>query len=57
MLGLDYDKNPSESEIRTAYRKLALKWHPDRNKAPDAKLKFDELKQASVILLTAELRQ
>lgn len=32
-IGLDPAKNPSPAEIRTAYRKAMLKWHPDRNKS------------------------
>ena len=56
-LGLEYSPDLSDLQIRTAYRKKALVLHPDRNKAPDAKTKFDEVKQASVILLDPKLRK
>jgi len=41
----------TEKQIKTAYRKLALKFHPDRNKAPGAKKKFHEITVAYDYLL------
>ena len=32
LLGLDKSSNPSEDAIKKAYKKKALKWHPDRNR-------------------------
>ena len=49
ILGLS--RGASEKEIKSAYRKLALKYHPDRNKSPDSREKFQEIKSAYEFLL------
>ncbi len=56
---LGIPKNASEEEIKKAYRKLAMKFHPDRNQgdaAKDAEVKFKEAKEAYEMLSDAEKR-
>ncbi len=52
ILGLS--KTATAAEIKSAYRKLALKWHPDRNKEKDATEKFKEINEAYEILSSPE---
>jgi DnaJ-class molecular chaperone len=47
---LDAPRNASKDEIRNAYRKLALQYHPDRNKSPMAGEKFREISEAYAII-------
>lgn len=47
---LGVSKQATAAEIKSAYRKLALKWHPDRNKAQEATEKFKEINEAYEIL-------
>ncbi|MBU1130052.1 DnaJ domain-containing protein [Patescibacteria group bacterium] len=51
---LGVSKNASKEEIKSAYRKLALKNHPDRNKESDAEEKFKEINEAYEILNNSE---
>src|SRR5579863_4421796 len=54
---LDVPKNASEAEIKKAYRRLAMKFHPDRNpNDKDAEEKFKEAKEASEVLSDAGKR-
>lgn len=55
LLGLK--KGASDSEIKAAYRKQALKWHPDRNKSPDSAVKFKEINRAYEVLSDSQKRQ
>ncbi len=51
---LGVSKSASAEEIKKAYRKLALEWHPDRNKSPQANEKFKEINEAYAVLSSAE---
>ncbi len=47
---LGVNKNASDAEIKSAFRKLAKKYHPDVNKEPDAAEKFKEAQEAYAVL-------
>jgi DnaJ-class molecular chaperone len=54
---LGVSKGASEQEIKTAYRRQALKWHPDRNKTSEAAGKFKEITKAYEVLSDPKKRE
>lgn len=54
---LGISKTASVEEIKKAYRKLALQYHPDRNKTKEAETKFKEVTKAYEVLSDEKKRQ
>ena len=54
---LGVDKSADEKEIKMAFRRLAKKYHPDVNKAPDAEEKFKEAQEAYAVLSDEKRRK
>jgi DnaJ-class molecular chaperone len=54
---LGVTKTADQSEIKKAYRGLALKWHPDKNKSTDASEKFKQINEAYDILSSPEKKE
>ncbi len=47
---LGVPRDADAKTIKDAFRKLALKYHPDRNKSPDAEARFKEIAEAYAVL-------
>lgn len=54
---LGVSKTASEKEIKTAYRKKAMEWHPDRNKDPKASDMFKKVTKAYETLSNPEKKK
>lgn len=63
LAGTDYYKllgvsrSATTAELKKAYRKLSLKYHPDKNPAPEAAAKFAEISNAYDVLSHDEKRE
>ena len=53
---LGIDRSASEEELKRAFRKLAFKYHPDRNRDDGAEEKFKEINEAYEVLSNPEKR-
>jgi molecular chaperone DnaJ len=54
---LGVQRGANKDEIKDAYRKLAMEFHPDRNKSPEAEEKFKEISEAYAVLSDDQKRQ
>jgi curved DNA-binding protein len=54
---LGVPRDASQEDIKKAFRKLAMQYHPDRNPTPEAEEKFKELNEAYAVLSDADKRR
>src|SRR6476646_9777328 len=54
---LEVERSVKDGELKTAFRKLAMKWHPDRNPGDkDCEHRFKEINEAYEVLKDADKR-
>jgi len=53
---LGVSRDATDEEIKRAYRKLAMEFHPDRNPAPDAEARFKQIAEAYEVLCDEDKR-
>ncbi len=54
---LSVPQDASQKDIKRAYRKLAMKYHPDRSDEPDAEERFKEISEAYAVLSDEDKRR
>jgi len=57
VLNVDRSVGAGTSQLKRAYRDASLKWHPDKNKAPEAQARFQAINEAYEVLNDAEARK
>ena len=51
---LEVERNADETKLKSAFRKLAMKWHPDRNPGDaQSEIRFKEINEAYEVLRAA----
>src|SRR6187200_795907 len=54
---LEVERSVKDGELKTAFRKLAMRWHPDRNPGDkDSEHRFKEINEAYEVLKDADKR-
>lgn len=54
---LEINETATQEEIKTAFRKQAIKWHPDRNPGKDTTLQMQRINEAYLMLKDTEAKQ
>jgi molecular chaperone DnaJ len=54
---LGIEKNSDNNAIKSAYRQMAMKWHPDKNSSDEAEKKFSQITKAYKTLSNTKLRK